>query len=48
MAFNRVVFPAPDGPIIAVTYPDLQIPETPFRICFYYFSLIQGHNKEHF
>jgi len=31
---RRVVFPAPDAPIIAVTVPALNIPDTPLRISF--------------
>lgn len=27
-------FPAPEGPIIAVSWPDLKSPDTPFRIVF--------------
>lgn len=29
------VFPAPEGPIIAVNSPDLNIPETPLITCFF-------------
>lgn len=32
--FKRVVFPAPDGPIMADNSPDLNLPETPCRISF--------------
>lgn len=31
---SREVFPAPDGPIIAVSSPDLNVPDTPFKTCF--------------
>lgn len=31
---RSVVLPAPEGPIMAVNSPDLNFPETPFRICF--------------
>ncbi len=33
MIFNKVVLPAPEAPIIAVTSPALAIPEIPFKIC---------------
>lgn len=32
--FRSVVFPAPEGPMIAVSSPGLKHPETPFKICF--------------
>lgn len=32
--FNNVVFPAPEGPIIAVISPELNFPDIPWRICF--------------
>ena len=31
--FNKLVFPAPDDPMIAVISPDLQVPVSPLRIC---------------
>jgi hypothetical protein len=31
---SREVFPAPEGPIIAVSSPDLNVPDTPFKTCF--------------
>jgi len=31
---SSVVLPAPDAPIIALTVPALNIPETPFKIHF--------------
>lgn len=31
---RSVVFPAPEAPMIAVTVPALNIPETPFKIFF--------------
>lgn len=31
--FSRVVLPAPEAPIIAVTSPPLAIPDIPLRIC---------------
>ncbi len=40
--FSRVVFPAPDAPIIAVTVPALKMPETPLRICFSFEVLRKG------
>lgn len=33
--FSNDDFPAPDGPIMAVSSPDLKCPETPFNICFF-------------
>lgn len=33
--FNRVLFPAPEGPIIAVNSPDLNSPLTPCKISFF-------------
>ena len=30
--FMRVLFPAPDGPIIAVNSPGLRLPETPCKM----------------
>ena len=30
--FSKVDFPAPDGPIIAVSSPVINVPDTPFRI----------------
>ena len=32
--FNKVVFPAPDAPIILINSPGLADPETPLRIGF--------------
>lgn len=32
--FKRVVFPAPEAPIITLTSPPLKIPEIPSRIIF--------------
>lgn len=32
--FNNVLFPAPEGPIMAVNSPDLNSPETPFNMVF--------------
>jgi hypothetical protein len=34
MTLRRVVFPAPEAPMMAVTCPALKIPETPLRIYF--------------
>lgn len=31
--FSKVVFPAPEAPMMAVTYPALANPEIPFNIC---------------
>jgi hypothetical protein len=31
---SREVFPAPEGPIMAVSSPDLNVPDTPFKTCF--------------
>ena len=36
--FNNEVLPAPEGPIIADIYPDLNIPEALWIITFYYLS----------
>lgn len=36
--FNKVVFPAPDDPIIALSCPALKIPEIPFKIVFLLFD----------
>ena len=32
--FNKVDFPAPEGPNMAVNSPDLNCPEIPFNITF--------------
>ncbi len=39
---RRVVFPAPLAPIIAVTFPPLNIPVTLFRIFLVFFGLSNG------
>lgn len=31
--FNRVLFPAPDGPIMAVSFPELNFPLIDFNSC---------------
>lgn len=33
-AFIREDLPAPDGPMMAVSWPDLNSPDTPFKIVF--------------
>lgn len=40
--FKRVVFPAPLVPIIAVIYPALKIPLTPFKIYFFLYAFLKG------
>lgn len=32
---SNVLFPAPEGPMIAVSSPDLNSPETPFSMVFF-------------
>lgn len=43
--FKSVVFPAPEGPIMAVNSPDLNFPETPFKSCFLPVKEMPGKNK---
>lgn len=39
---SSVVFPAPEAPIMAVTSPALNMPDTPFSSCLVIMFFLQG------